>query len=302
MAEEQLKSYENDWNEGVKTLERELKALHGDDFVMLDLKFQIKFPKERHDYMGNRVSSYDVRVIVGSEDMGPFAVFQETEYRYGFEADASVDFVRLSHEKIETKGKSNQSFRIQCGKRLYQLYWEFYNRCHDPPVKSDKQLYKVDCGWTYKKPDEGPKQEASCHNSPVKNWIPQKGELVEGKFGWFVAGTMKSGVDQDCFDSDDEPVEEKVEPDDKQDVKPRAVGLKLTKHRKSPLRDFEKKASRFVKGCSVDEDSDDEGEEEEVKPCIKKAKQPPCRYSIPTSIAAAESWLEVTAKFGPSGH
>ena len=53
-----------------------------------------------------------------------------------------------AHEKIDTKGKSNQSFRIKCGKQLYQLYWKFYYLCHDPSVKSDKKLYKVDCGWT----------------------------------------------------------------------------------------------------------------------------------------------------------
>ena len=116
-------------------------------------------------------------------------------------------------------------------------YWEFCRRWHDPPVNSDKQLYKVDCGRTYKKPALGPQRAA-----------PWEIEYVEGKFGCFVAGTMKSGVDQDCYDSDDE------------------------------------------------------ADEEEVKPCIKKAKQPSCRYSIPTSIVAAESWLEVTAKFGPSGH
>ena len=163
MAEEQLKSYENDWNEGVKTLERELRALHCDDFVMLDLSLQIKYPKERYDRMGCLVSSYDVRVIVGSEDTGPFAIFKEVESPFGIEGDAFVDFCRMSSDanmRSDTLGKSNRSFRIKSGKQLYQSYWEFYNRCHNPPVTGQKKLYKVDNGWIYKNPVEDPKKEA----------------------------------------------------------------------------------------------------------------------------------------------
>ena len=54
---------------------------------------------------------------------------------------------------------------------------------------------------------------------------------------------MKSGVDRDCFDSDDEPNEENVEPDDEpneEKVEPGEVGLKLAKHRKSPLGNFKR--------------------------------------------------------------
>ena len=118
MSQEQLKCYENDWNEGVKTLERELKALHGDDFVMLDLKFQIKYPKERYDRMGNRVCSYDVRVIVASKDIGPFAVFQETESPYALRRMSPLIFVgwhQMPTRRLIQKVKATRASESSAG-------------------------------------------------------------------------------------------------------------------------------------------------------------------------------------------